>query len=231
MEEDFMETTKECIVMNDEFNENDTARYIKSYMFIKGFAFGKNLQQVLVSLPVARKLHDGQYRKDGDPYICHPLKVCTTLISYGVDDDITLSASLLHDILEDCHEKLPFNGEELICQYHLEEEVLEIIQLLTKESGLNDYELGKYFKRIEANPKAALIKLSDRLHNSSTLYTFSNDKMRKYLRETQLFLIPMASYCKKYYPEYTNVFGILKRNIEALNSSMRMMLEKIDSEK
>ena len=35
-------------------------------MFIKGFAFGKNLQQVLVSLPIARKLHDGQYRKDGD---------------------------------------------------------------------------------------------------------------------------------------------------------------------
>lgn len=41
MEEDFMETTKECIVMNDEFNENDTARYIKSYMFIKGFALVK----------------------------------------------------------------------------------------------------------------------------------------------------------------------------------------------
>ena len=99
MEEDFMETTKECVVMNDEFNENDTARYIKSYMFIKGFAFGKNLRQVLVSLPIARKLHDGQYRKDGAPYICHPLKVCTTLISYGVDDDVTLSASLLHDVL------------------------------------------------------------------------------------------------------------------------------------
>ena len=69
MEEGFMETTKECVVMNDEFNENDTARYIKSYMFIKGFAFGKNLRQVLVSLPIARKLHDGQYRKDGAPYI------------------------------------------------------------------------------------------------------------------------------------------------------------------
>ena len=46
-----------------------------------------------------------------------------------------------------------------------------------------------------------------------------------------MFLIPMASYCKKYYPEFTNVFGILKRNIEALNSSMGMMLEKMDSEK
>lgn len=223
-----MEAREEYIVMNDEFDEKDTARYIKSYMFIKGFAFGKDLKQVLVSLSIARKLHDGQYRKDGAPYICHPLKVGTTLISYGIDDDITLSAALLHDVLEDCCDKMPLAGRELVSQYHLAPEVLEIIQLLTKESGLDDYELGVYFKKIEANPKAALIKLSDRLHNSSTLYTFTNEKMRKYLRETQMFLIPMASYCKKYYPEFTNAFGILKRNIEALNSSMKIMLEKLD---
>lgn len=221
---------EEYIVMNDEFDEKDTARYIKSYMFIKGFAFGKDLKQVLLSLSIARKLHDGQYRKDGDPYICHPLKVCTTLISYGIDDDVTLSAALLHDVLEDCQDKMPLDGKELVSQYHLEPEVLEIIRLLTKESGLGDYELGVYFKKIESNPKAALIKLSDRLHNSSTLYTFTNEKMRKYLRETQMFLIPMASYCKKYYPEFTNAFGILKRNIEVLNSSMKIMLEKLDRE-
>lgn len=99
------------------------------------------------------KLHDGQYRKDGAPYICHPLRVCTTLISYGVDDDITLSASLLHDVLEDCRDKLPLGGKELMRQYHLDPEVLEIIQLLTKESGLDDYELSLYFKKIEANPQ------------------------------------------------------------------------------
>ena len=124
---------------------------------------------------------------------------------------------------------MPLGGKELTRQYHLDPEVLEIIQLLTKESGLDDYELSLYFKKIEANPKAALIKLSDRLHNSSTLYTFTNEKMRKYLRETDMFLIPMASYCKKYYPEFTNAFGILKRNIEALNSSMKIMLEKLDA--
>lgn len=50
-----MEPREENIVMNDEFDENDTAKYIKSYMFIKGFAFGKNLKQVLVSLSIARK--------------------------------------------------------------------------------------------------------------------------------------------------------------------------------
>lgn len=216
------------IPMNDEFPEEETAQYIKSFMFIKGFAMGRRLPQTQKALYLARKLHDGQHRKDGTPYISHPLKVCSTLISYDVDDDATLAAALLHDALEDCQDKLPQGGQELVNVYHLNPEVLELIQMLTKKSGMSDYELNVYFKRIEGNPKAALIKLSDRLHNSSTLYTFSNQKMRKYLRETSMFLIPMASYCKKYYPEYSNAFSILKSSIESMNRSMSIMLKKIE---
>lgn len=216
------------IPMNDEFDETEAMQYMKSYMFIKGFAVGKNLRQTMIALSLARQLHDGQYRKDGTPYISHPLKVCTTLISYGIDDDITLAASLLHDVLEDCREKLAMGGKELVSEYHLKKEILDIIRLLTKESGLGVHELNLYFKKIEENPKAALIKLSDRLHNSSTLYTFTFPKMRKYIQETSMFLIPMASYGKKYYPEYANAFGILKSNIDSMNRSMSIMLDKIE---
>ena len=87
-----------------------------------------------------------------------------------------------------------------------------------------------FYKAIEGNCKAALIKLSDRLHNSATLYTFTFERMRKYILETDEFLIPMASYCKNYYPEYTNAFTILKSNIHSLNNSMRIMMEKFDKE-
>lgn len=224
-----MKETNQVPQMNEVFDENEAAQYMKSFMFIKGFAVGRNLKQTMVALSLARQLHDGQYRKDGTPYIFHPLKVCTTLISYGIEDDITLSAALLHDVLEDCGDKLPLHGKELITEYHFAPEILEIIRLLTKESGLNDKELGIYFKKIEENPQAALIKLSDRLHNSSTLYTFTFSKMRKYIRETSMFLIPMASYCKKFYPEYANAFGILKSNIDSMNRSMDVMLSKIEA--
>ncbi|MBM6870099.1 HD domain-containing protein [Pseudoflavonifractor phocaeensis] len=204
-------------------------QYIKSYMFIKGFAVGKSLKQTMVALSLARQLHDGQHRKDGTPYIAHPLKVCSTLISYGIDDDVTLAAALLHDVLEDCGDRLPLGGRELVLQYHLDQEILDLLSLLTKESGLDDHELAVYFGRIQANPKAALIKLSDRLHNSSTLYTFTFQRMRKYLRETARFLLPMASYCKRYYPDYANAFGILKSGIDSMNRSMSVMLDKIEA--
>lgn len=143
-----------AILMNDIYNEADSAKYIKPYMFIKGYALGKGLPQTLIALPVGRKPHDGQYRKSGEPYFTHPLKVCSTLISLGVDDDVTLAAAILHDVLEDCSDSLPEGGQELTAEYGLASEILEIIRLLSKPSGLNDQELGAYFKKIERNPKA-----------------------------------------------------------------------------
>ena len=216
--------------MDHVFNPQDTERYIDSYMFIKGFAVAKQLNQTLIALALARHFHDGQYRKDGTPYICHPLKVCSTLISYGIDDDIILAAALCHDVLEDCKESLPFGGHELITEYGLDSEVLRIVGLLSKESGLDDDALYLYFDKIKKDPKALLVKLSDRLHNSSTLYTFSLAKMEKYIRETKMFLIPMASYGKRYYPQYTNAFSILKNNITSLNTSMDIMMQKLKEE-
>lgn len=226
-----MQKKRNIIPLVETYNEVDTEKYIKSYMFIKGFAVAKNLKQTLIALAVARHFHNGQYRKDGMPYIVHPLKVCSTLINYGIDDDTTLAAALLHDLLEDCSDKLPLKGRELITEYHLSQEVLDIITLLTKESGLDEYELSVYFKKIERNCKASLIKLSDRLHNSTSLYTFTFERMRKYIKETDNFLIPMASYCKNYYPDYTNSFSILKSNIYSLNNSMRIMMDKFDQVK
>lgn len=218
----------EILEMDHVFNEKDTAKYIDSYMFIKGFAVGKNLNQTLIALAIARHFHDGQYRKGGDPYICHPLKVCSNLIGLGIDDDITLAASLLHDVLEDCQDKLPYGGNELVTEYGVDPEVIRLVSLLSKESGLDEHALSLYFDRIKKDPKALLIKLSDRMHNSSSLYEFTLQKMRVQIEETYKFLIPMASYGKRYYPKYTNALTILKNSILSLNTSMDIMLQKIE---
>lgn len=223
-----MSKPEEIIKINDSFNVDDEPMYIKSYMFIKGFAIGSNLNQTVIALSVARRLHDGQYRKDGLPYIVHPLKVCSTLIACGITDDATLSASLLHDVLEDCSDKLPLGSRTLTQEFQLSQEVVDIITLLTKEPGMTQHELSVYFNNIKKNPKALLVKLSDRLHNSCTLSVFTYEKAIKYLKETSDFILPLASYGKNYYPEYTNAINILKSNIESLNNSTRIMIEKAD---
>lgn len=214
--------------MNETLNQEDKNVYNNSYMFIKGVAIEANLQQTLIALAVARRMHEGQHRKDGTPYFLHPLKVCSTLYNYGIKDDAVLAAALLHDVLEDCQDKLPLGGKELISEYGISQEVYDIVQLVTKESGLDDYELSLYFDKIRKNPKALLVKLSDRLHNSQTLYAFANSedhnaKLKRYLRETNLFIIPMAQYGKAYYPQYTNALSSLKSHIYSLNHSMEII--------
>jgi GTP pyrophosphokinase len=223
------------LVMNETFNQEDKNVYNSSFMFVKGFAVEANLQQTLIALAVARRMHEGQHRKDGTPYFLHPLKVCSTLYNYGTKDDVVLAAALLHDVLEDCQDKLPLGGKELISEYGISQEVFDIVQLLTKEPGLNDYELSIYFDKIRKNPKALLIKLGDRLHNSQTLYAFAdcennNLKLKKYIRETNLFLIPMAQYGKLYYPQYTNTLSILKSQIYSLNHSMEIITNIYDEQ-
>jgi guanosine-3',5'-bis(diphosphate) 3'-pyrophosphohydrolase len=52
----------------------------------------------------ATKMHEGQFRKGwaGIPYITHPLDVMNRLKRHGVDDEVTLAAAVLHDVVEDC---------------------------------------------------------------------------------------------------------------------------------
>nr|HNN39414.1 HD domain-containing protein [Microthrixaceae bacterium] len=49
---------------------------------------------------VAAGSHKGQLRRSGEPYITHPLAVAGIVARYGMDD-VTISAALLHDAVED----------------------------------------------------------------------------------------------------------------------------------
>lgn len=225
-----MSEPKTPLPINDDFVDEDNSGYIKSFMFVKGFAIALGLEQTLKALAIARRMHHGQTRRDGTPYIVHPLKVCTTLINCGIRDDYTLAAALLHDVIEDCKDKLPFGGEELVKEYGVHPAVYHIIRLLSKDSGLDDYELSVYFNEIKKDASACAVKLADRFHNSQTLYTFKHDKLLKYIRETEMFILPMASYAKYRYTNWTNAFSILKTNISSLNHSMKIITQMYDAQ-
>ena len=131
----------------EEFNVEEEFLYSDTYLFIKGFATGLKLNQTLKALPLARCLHNGQYRKGtvtvGDtehrlPYLLHVLKVCSTLISLEIYDydnkdelrklDTLLSSALLHDIIEDCSSNFPDGGTELTTRYGFSPDVYTTVK-------------------------------------------------------------------------------------------------------
>ena len=223
----------------DSYNVEEEYLYSKTYCFIKGFAFGLHYKNVLKALPLARKLHNGQYRKGffkvNDetvqlPYVVHVLKVCSTLISLNLplndeELDILYTSALLHDVLEDASEYFPNGGMELVQDYSFPREVLEIILLLSKYSGMNELELNEYFNKLKKNKFALIIKLADRSHNVEDLYNMKN--IEKYIKETKdYFLHGLCSYGKATYPEFSEGITILKSKILSLTETVEVMYER-----
>ena len=186
----------------------------ETYNFIKGYAIGKKMNNTLIALAVAKYCHKGTFRKGGEPYIIHPLEVASYLINLGINDDVTIAAALLHDVVEDCEDKLPYNGDELIEKYKLDKEVLDIVLLLTKQKGVPE---EIYYQKIMQNQKALIIKLADRTNNCSTMVeAFTKDKLISYVEETIELIYPLCSYAKEYYPELSNAVTIIKYHIVSI---------------
>ena len=82
--------------------EKTTFNSEKMYTYIRGYASGLDMTQTLCALAFARKKHQGQMRKSGEPYIVHPLTMACDALSLGIKDDNTIATILLHDVCEDC---------------------------------------------------------------------------------------------------------------------------------
>ncbi|HEX6968784.1 MAG TPA: bifunctional (p)ppGpp synthetase/guanosine-3',5'-bis(diphosphate) 3'-pyrophosphohydrolase [Micromonosporaceae bacterium] len=139
----------------------------------------------------AARLHSGQYRKSGDPYITHPLAVATILANLGMDTT-TLVAALLHDTVEDT----PYTIEAIRADFGAE--VALLVDGVTK---LDKVKLGdaakaetirKMVVAMAKDPRVLVIKLADRLHNMRTLTFLPRAKQEQKAKETLEILAPLA---------------------------------------
>jgi hypothetical protein len=119
-----------------------------------------------LALQFAAKAHEGQKRKGTDiPYITHPVAVAIIALKATNDED-TLIAALLHDVLEDCDGET-FGASEV--QDKFGEDVLEAVQGCTQhepeEVGWKTRKLA-YIKHLdEASEKSLVVVAADKIHN------------------------------------------------------------------
>ena len=141
----------------------------------------------------AEEKHDGQFRKSGEAYIYHPMNVALILISIYADYE-TISAGLLHDVLEDCD----CTEEEMEAEFG--RNITKLVQGVTKLSKIhfsteNEY-LIDYYKKIivgmSEDVRVIIIKLADRLHNMRTLWAIPEDRQKVKAHEALDILAPIA---------------------------------------
>ncbi|MDB1088842.1 HD domain-containing protein [Streptomyces sp. ACA25] len=140
---------------------------------------------------LAEHAHRGQFRKSGDPYITHPLAVTLILAELGAETT-TLTASLLHDTVEDT--------EVTLAQVHAEfgPEVGHLVDGVTKlekvdyGSAAEPETFRKMLVAAGSDVRVMSIKLADRLHNMRTLGVMRPEKQARIARVTRDVLIPLA---------------------------------------
>ena len=137
--------------------------------------------------------HEGQFRKSGEAYIYHPMNVALILISIYADYE-TISAGLMHDVLEDCD----CTEEEMEAEFG--KNITKLVQGVTKLSKIhfsteNEY-LIDYYKKIivgmSEDVRVIIIKLADRLHNMRTLWAIPEDRQKVKAHEALDILAPIA---------------------------------------
>ena len=151
---------------------------------------------------VARKAHEGQKRKSGEPYIIHPLYVALILADLELDKE-TITAGLLHDVVEDTIMTREQITEEFGSDVAL---LVDGVTKLEKLKLSGDYRdkthvqqemqarnLRKMFLAMAKDIRVILIKLADRLHNMRTLAHMPPEKQIRIAQETIDIYSPIAS--------------------------------------
>ncbi len=142
---------------------------------------------------VAVKLHEGQFRKSGEPYIIHPIAVAEILAGFGMDNE-TIIAGLLHDAVEDTE----YTNEKITEEFSAD--IALLVDGVTKLGNIkyNSKEemqaenFRKMFLAMSKDIRVLIIKLSDRLHNMRTLEYMSTKKQGEKAIETLEIYAPLA---------------------------------------
>ena len=140
------------------------------------------------------RVHDGQVRLSGEPYLSHPLEVASILADMNLDV-VSVAAGLLHDVIEDT------SATEEDIKEMFGQDVLNIVSGVTKLSKLpfrssqarQAESIRKMILAMADDIRVVLIKLADRLHNMRTLQFHNNEqKKRKIAQETLDIYSPIA---------------------------------------
>ncbi len=153
----------------------------------------KQIEQVNKAFEFANEAHSGQFRTSGDPYVSHPIAVANILSSFHMDED-SLSAAMLHDVIEDCGVPKKVIEEQFNKNVaNLVDGVSKLDQLnITSRTEVNAENFQKMILAMAKDIRVIVVKLADRLHNMRTIEYLDQEKKKRIAKETLEIYAPIA---------------------------------------
>ena len=193
------------------------------FTYLRGNLVGSKMNESLRALQYARDMHKDQKRKNGVPYIIHPLSMACYAVALGIEDDNVIATILLHDVVEDCGvsvDLLPFNdiikrGVKYMTVYKFD---TDRDKLETK---------ARYFKNLLESKEAVIAKAIDRYNNLSDMpFALSDSAIGKNIAETEVLLLPVLKEAKEKWIEISDILFVLRTNIRSINDILKKYNEE-----
>ena len=164
---------------------------------VSGYHPEADLDLIKKAYVYSAKVHQGQIRKSGEPYLIHPLEVAGILADLKLDE-ASIVAGLLHDTIEDTLAK-PEEIKELFGS-----EILDLVEGVTKlgtfgmsqQASVEEKQAENFRKMLVAMAKdirVILVKLADRTHNMRTLEHMKPESQQRIAQETLDIYAPLAN--------------------------------------
>ncbi|TGL75519.1 RelA/SpoT family protein [Leptospira jelokensis] len=142
---------------------------------------------------IADKMHEGQKRLSGEPYIIHPMNVASVLDDLGLDER-AIAAGLLHDVVEDTS----YSKEDMAREFG--EDIAALVEGVTKISEIKSQSketeaaenIRKMLLATIKDVRVMLIKLADKTHNVRTLKFQPEEKQKRIAKEVLSLYAPIA---------------------------------------
>jgi GTP pyrophosphokinase len=195
----------------------------KMYTYLRGFLVGANMTEALKALGFARQQHSSQTRKDGTPYIVHPLSMACYAVAMGLKEDSIIATILLHDVPEDCGinvDYLPVSPtvKNAVKHMTIQRFRTDVDKIETK---------CRYFNELLESREAIICKALDRYNNLSDIpLNMSADAVGKNVAETEVLLLPILKEAKSMYPDLADALFVLRTNLEVLVNILKKQYQE-----
>ena len=151
------------------------------------------ISKINLAYCVAKEAHQDQKRREGSPYISHPVEVANILLSYHLDHE-TICAGLMHDVLEDS------NVQKTSIENLFGKDIANLVDGVSKLNKMefsdiaerNALSIQKMALAMSKDIRVIMVKLCDRLHNMKTIEFLPREKQIKKSKETLELYGPIA---------------------------------------
>ncbi len=210
---------------------------------IKKYNPKADLDRIKSAYLFAQKVHQGQKRLSGQPFISHPLSVAELIVDLNLDED-SIVAALVHDVLDECKAEVQLG--EIESRFGLDIALL-VDGVSSFRQAANKFpihqrsvdEFRKFLVASVEDVRVLIIRLADKIHNARTLQHLPKEKQKRFAQRVFQLYSPLAEYAglgaykrelddKAFQLLYTEEYNWLADKLKADRGKRRKLVDKLD---